>query len=135
VRNATTYNGVANHQLLRLRSASVAYANTTSSVATVRLVIGATVGGSPSFATVSGSTADSGVTVTSGQSSGSTDTAGTTVSGGTAVFNMVATNATSYIIDLTPYDIFVGPAETLTIAASATNAGQVGVAITWDEAN
>lgn len=69
------------------------------------------------------------------QSSACADVAWTTVTGGTVLQNFVATNATSYALDLTPFNIFVGPGETLTVSGAATNSGQVGVGLTWDEAN
>lgn len=59
----------------------------------------------------------------------------TGVTGGTVLQNFVATNATSYALDLTPFNIFVGPGETLTVSGAATNSGQVGVGLTWDEGN
>lgn len=49
--------------------------------------------------------------------------------------NAVATNATSHFIDMTPFDVFVGPGETLAASAMATNSGQVGIGLTWDESN
>ena len=76
VRNATTYNGVANRSLIRLNSVSftAASAAKTAAACFLRFRIGASIGGSPSYAARSGTTADNGVTITSGNSVASFDT-------------------------------------------------------------
>lgn len=133
IRNATTYNGVTNRGLIRMNALSGAAAGAALNMVTIRLRIGASIGGAPSFTTINGSTADNGVTITSGNSIASYDVAGTTSTGGTLVFNAMINNTGQFIIDLTPFNIFVAPGEILTIAGSATGATQIGIAVNWTE--
>jgi hypothetical protein len=137
LRNATTYNGVTNRSLIRLQSLSAASNGTLSANITVRLKIGVTLGGSPSFTPRSGSTADNGVTITSGNSIASFDVAGTTITGGTYIYNLQisqgANGSGNAVVDLTPYEIFVAPAETLTVSVASTNSASIGVSLNWTE--
>ena len=133
IRNATTYNGVANRSLIRLNSISIACSNATNAVATVILRIGATVGGVPAFSPISGATADNGVTITSGNSVASVDVAGTTATGGTYIFNLNVADHASSFLDLSTLDIFVAPGETLTISAKSSASAQVGCSVNWFE--
>lgn len=137
LRNATTYNTVTNRSIIRLKSLGLAVTASVSSVATIRFKIGATLGGSPSYTTISGTTADSGVTITAGNSVASYDTAGTTVTGGTYIWN---TNSSAgqngsggTFLDLTPFEIFIAPGETLTVSAVSPNNSTIGVALNWTE--
>lgn len=133
LKNATTYNTVTNRGLIRLTSASVS-SSAASGISVFRFKTGVTLGGSPSYATINGTTADSGVTITSGNSITSYDTAGTTVTGGTYLFSITLDNpASSGTIDLTPYDLFVTPAETMTISGYSSTNAQLGVSVTWSE--
>ena len=131
LRNAATYNGVTNRGLIRLNSISAS--NTIVNMAVLRLKIGATIGGSPSYTPINGSTADGGVTITSGNSIASVDTAGTTVTGGTYIYNLQIDPQGGQIIDLTPLEIFVAPGETLTISGFAANPATIGVSVNWSE--
>jgi hypothetical protein len=132
IRNATTYNGVTNRSLIRINSVSVG-SSAANGVVTVRLKIGATLGGSPSYTTINGTTADSGVTITSGNSIASYDTAGTTVASGTYIFGFSVDNPDSAFIDLLPYEIFIAPTETLTISVESTVSTTASIAINWSE--
>lgn len=132
LRNATTYNGVTNRGLIRLRSISVS-SSAASGVACFRFKSNVTLGGSPSYTTINGTTADSGVTITSGNSITSYDTAGTTITGGNYLFSLFADNPNSQTVDLEPYDIFIPPAEILTISGFSTNSSQLGLALSWSE--
>ncbi len=132
LKNATTYNGVTNRWVMRLSTVSVANGATgTNGTCTIRLKINATLGGSPSYTTISGSTADNGTTITSGNSPASYDVAGTTVTGGTTIFNNCVTLSNNNVVDLTDHDIFVAPGETLTISATNTSSSSVAVAVNW----
>ena len=133
IRNATTYNGSPNRGLLRLNELSVNSAAGNNSLNIFRLRIGATLGGSPSYATVNGTTGDEGVTITSGNSSASVDTAATTATGGLLVFNITCANNSNMALDLTPFQIFVAPGQVLTISAFSTVSSNHGVAINWSE--
>lgn len=132
LKNATTYNGVTNTGMIRLNSLSVASSAATG-IAVFRLKIGATLGGVPSYTTINGTTADAGVTITSGNSVTSYDTAGTTVAGGTYVFSVSKDNPGSTIVDLTPYEIFIAPGDTLTISAFSSANSTVSASINWSE--
>ena len=133
---ATTYNGIANRGLVRLRN--ISFANTVNTlsaagVATYRLKLGASLGGSPSYTTISGSTADAGVTITSGNSMVSYDVAGTTVSNGTYKFSQVISQNGNNTFDLTPFSLYLLPGDTMTISAAAGTSATCAVAINWDE--
>lgn len=133
VKAATTYNGATNRGVIRLTSLSATlYAASGNSWGTLRLRIGATLGGSPSFACISGSTADGGVTITSGNSIASVDTAGTTATGGVLLFNLSLAQG-MVEVDLTPYELFVAPAEILTVGGFASASSTIAAALNWNE--
>lgn len=96
--------------------------------------LGATANGSPAFAAINGTTADSGVTITSANSLASYDTAGTTLATqGTLVFNVQGANNGSNQVDLTPYDLYIAPGETMILTGTATVSSSLGVAVNWSE--
>jgi len=134
LRNATTYNGVTNRSLIRLSDMTIAqFSAGTKGVVIVRFKIGATIGGSPSYATISGTTADGGVTITSGNSTASVDVAGTTVAGGTYIYSASVTDTNTLWIDLRPAEIFISPAEILTISGACAASATIGVSLNWTE--
>lgn len=49
--------------------------------------------------------------------------------------NFMVTNTVGYAFDLTPFNVFVGPGETMSASCAATDSGRCGVALTWDEVN
>lgn len=134
LRNATTYNGITNRAQMHLRiigtAANVANA---SGIATLQVIKDATLGGTPSFTPISGSTANNGVTITSGQSVASVDTAGTTVTGGTTIYNSIIAVGSNENTDLNALDMFLNPGETMTFALTSTQSATVGVSVTWSE--
>lgn len=132
LKNATTYNTLANRGLIRLTEISVS-SSAASGTATFDLIINTTLGGTPAYATINGTTADNGVTITSGNSVTSYDTAGTTVSGGTRIFSITVDNPNSTNVDLTGFNLFVAPSETLTIAGTSSATSALGVSINWSE--
>lgn len=132
LQNAATYNGVANQSLIRLQSISVS-CSAASGIATFRLKMGATVGGSPSYTAINGTLADAGATLTSANSIASYDTAGTTIADGTMIFSISIDNPDSTLIDLDSYNIFVAPGEKLTISAYSSATATVGVSVNWVE--
>lgn len=132
LKNATTYNGVSNRSLIRLSNLSVS-ASAASGVSVIRFKINSTLGGTPSYTTINGSTADNGATITSGNSITSYDTAGTTVTGGTYIFGITVDNPDTSVIDLESYNIFIAPGETLTISGFSTISSVIGVAINFIE--
>lgn len=134
IRNATTYNGVANKSLIRLNSLSFAGGSPTATVISVlRIRLGATVGGVPAFAAINGTTANAGVTITNGNSIASIDTAGTTATGGTYLFNCSVSASGTNIIDLTPLNFFIAPGETMTFSGFATASATQTVSVNWSE--
>lgn len=134
VRNATTYNGIVNTGVLRLRSLSFANDNGTA-IGRMRIIKGATIGGSPSFAPVRGTTVNNGVTITSGESVASYDVAATTGTGGYTVFNSLASRNTAAEMDLTPYNIYIFPGEDVVFAAECATATSFGISLNWNEDN
>jgi hypothetical protein len=133
LKNATTYNGVTNTAIIRLNQISWG-TSAAAGIATLRFKIGATLGGSPSYTTINGTTADAGVTITSGNSITSYDTAGTTVTGGTYIYNASQANGSGgEVIDLTPFGFFVAPGETLTVSLASTVSTTGGVSLNWTE--
>ncbi len=131
-KNATTYNGVANRAFLRLSSLSFS-SSAANGVAVVRFKLNATLGGTPSYTTINGTSADGGATITSGNSITSYDVAGTTVTGGTYIGGVSVDNPNSTFIDLEPYDLYLAPGDTLTISGYSSNASEIAVAINWSE--
>jgi len=131
IRNCSTYNGSANRGLIRLNSISFASSIVTA-VATMRLKIGATLGGVPAYTPYNGTTADNGVTITSGNSVASMDVAGTTVTGGSYIYNLSVVNS-GITLDLTELDLYIAPGETLTISGSSTSSSNLSVSLNWTE--
>jgi hypothetical protein len=133
LRNCTTYNGITNRGLLRIHSLSVAlFAASGNSWGILRLRIGATIGGSPSYATINRTTADNGVTITSGNSITSADVAGTTATGGTMIQNIALAQG-NLEIDVTAYNLFVAPGEILTVSGSASASSTIAASVNWSE--
>jgi hypothetical protein len=134
IRNATTYNGVPNRGLIRLNTLSVA-SSVSTAIATFRLKIGATVGGTPVFTPISGTTANSGVTITNGNSIASFDVAATTYTAGTGtyIYNLSSGSSGGLISELTPNDVFIAPGEILYITGACTNSSTLGVSCNWTE--
>ena len=131
LKTATTYNGVANRGMIRLNTLSIS--QTANGVATVMLKINATLGGSPSYTPINGSTSDTGVTITSGNSIASADTAGTFTSGGQYVYNLSCGPTGASVMDLTPMELFLAPGDILTITAIASASSTVAVSLNWTE--
>jgi hypothetical protein len=131
IRNCTTYNTVTNSGLIRLRSMSVVSDNG-NGAGTIRLKTGVTIGGSPSFTTINGTTGDNGVTITSGNSIASYDVAGTGTTG-TLIYNVCVARNSASIIDLTPFNLFIAPAQTLTVTAFSAASATMQVALNWNE--
>lgn len=132
LRNATTYNTKTNRSLIRLHTLTVGAAGTANRLGVVRLYTAATIGGSPSFTPVNGSTADNGVTITSGNSVASVDTAGTT-SAGLKTFNQSFGIPGTGMIDLTPFELFIAPGQTLSVTAFASGSSDIGAGLSWSE--
>lgn len=135
IKNATTYNGVANRGLIRLNSISAGADAGKNVVAncSIRLKIGATLGGVPAYTPINGSTADNGNTITSGNSVASFDVAATTVANGNLVYNFVISEPGSTVIDLIPFDLYIAPGEVLSITGFSSASASITVALNWSE--
>lgn len=132
IRNATSYNTVTNRGAIRLNNISVA-SSVTNQTAVVRFYVGTVPGGSPSFAAVSGTTSDGGVTVTAGNSIASVDTAGTKVGTGVSyVFNL-SYSGSGLSVDLTSQELFLAPGEVLSITATGTGSLASNFSVNWSE--
>ena len=131
LRNCTTYNTVTNSGLIRLRSMCCSTDNG-NGIATVRLKKGVTIGGSPSYTPINGSTANQGVTITSGNSIASLDIAGTGVTG-TTFFNVSLARNSNVFYDLTAFNLFIAPTEVLTVTAFSAAAASIQVTLNWNE--
>ena len=133
LRCATTYNGVENKGMLRLNSLSFASAGAITTTAVCRLRIGATLGGTATYVTINGTTADNGVTITAGNSIASENTLHTTATGGTYIFNICVAGGSNIIIDLSPYDLYVAPTEILTVSGFSSGIATLTAGISWTE--
>lgn len=132
LKNATTFNTVTNRSSIRVTGISIA-SSASAGNAIIYIKSNATLGGTPSYTPINGSTADNGVTITNGNSATSFDTAGTTITGGITLASFVLDNPNSQIVDLTEYDIYVSPTETLTISAFSTNSATMGATVNFSE--
>jgi hypothetical protein len=133
LKNATTYNGVTNRGLIRLNSVSLA-SSAASGLSFFRFKINTTLGGSPSYTTINGTTGDAGVTITSGNSIVSYDVAGTTITGGTYQWGHSIDNpGSSGDVNLIPYDLFIAPGEIGTFSGFSTITAGLGLTINWSE--
>lgn len=133
LRNATTYNGVTNTGAIRLRSISISYAAAGNNTGILRLKKGVTLGGTPAYTPISGSTADNGVTITSGNSIASFDIAGTTITSGTYIYSMTVGSVNSETQDVSPFNLIIAPGETLTFSAQTSGSGSFLVSANWNE--
>jgi hypothetical protein len=140
LRNCTSFNGIPNRGIVRLRS--VAFSGD-GAATDVRFRIrrnptltGATFANAIYGTITGGST---GYIITNGQSVVAADTAASavaavTVGASDVVFNGVASRYTGYQVDLTPYDIFIVPGDTYTFTMTSTaNNNAVQVAVNWHE--
>jgi len=134
IQNCTTYNGVANRALLRLNTLSGLGTSGGSNVSIFRLKTGVTIGGSPSWTAVNGTESVGGTVVTGGNSVATIDTAGTTVLGGNYIWNISTFNSSSgFVVDLTPFEIYIAPGEILTVSGFSTASASQYVSINWSE--
>lgn len=133
LKSCTYINTYLNEGLIRLRSISACYDSQGAGNAVLRVKKNATLGGSPSFTPVNGSTADQGVTLTSANSIMSYDIAGTTVTGGITLYNATFARQNSFTMDLTPLNIVLEDGDTLTFSMSTSSSGVCTVAVNWQE--
>lgn len=123
IRNKTSYVGKVNFIDLLIEFLSISIeANSANNLGEVRLVRDATLSGT-SYSDIN--TSDSVVEI---------DTSATTVSGGKEVISIeLAGKNDRDSIELSLYDIILGPGETLTVAGSSANNATINASILWKE--
>lgn len=123
IKSRATINGVNNFIPTELKQLSISSA-LGNNVNTIRLVLNATLGGTPAFADIN--TTNSVL---------QKDTTGTTVTGGTELISFNLAKDGVLQIDLAEYDLDLEPNDTLTVAVSTTNntsfAGSLTVREKW----
>jgi hypothetical protein len=63
------------------------------------------------------------------------DVAGSTGTGGYTVYNTQSSRNTSKEVDLTPYNIYIYPGETVIFGAECASNTSFGVSVNWNEDN
>lgn len=122
IRNNTTMNSVTNQSQIRIRSLSLA---TSAGVPVVyKLTKNATLGGVPAYTNIDAT-----------NSCAAYDTAGTTITGGNVQFNTTVGANGNVFVDLTEFDIFLAPGDTLTVSVASISGGAAAsvAAINWNE--
>lgn len=122
IRNNTTMNSITNQSQIRIRSLS---ASTAANVPVVfKLIKNTTLGGVPSYTNLDAT-----------NSCAASDVAGTTVTGGNVQFNTTVGANGNVFVDLTEFDIFLSPGDTLTGTAATISGAAANhvVAINWNE--
>ena len=98
-------------------------ASAANNLGDVRLVLNATLGGTPSYSDIN--TSNSVVEI---------DTDGTTVTGGKEIFSIpLAGKNDETKQDIIVHKMIVGPGETITIAGSSSNSATIRAGILWKE--
>lgn len=131
LRNATTYNTVINRAQVKLKTLSFA-ANGNNSIVTLLVIQNTTLGGTPVFTTINGTSADNGVTITSGNSVVSYDIVGT-ITGGIVIYNITINGVSTSTVDLTDAGIVFSPSDIITFAVKATVSSVASIAVNWVE--
>lgn len=133
IKNATYYNGVLNRNNIRLDSFSIG-TNTGNQQLTLRFIQNLTLTGTPIFVPISGTTSTNGATVSSGNSISSVDKVATyTANTGNYVYNCSVGLGATFHIDLTPFNLYIAPGETLTILGIGSGNVATGVSVNWRE--
>jgi len=124
IRNKSSYASKTNFIDVLLQAFSVSVeASAANNLGTARVVLNATLGGSPSYADIS--TTDSVIEL---------DTASTTVTGGTELVSVeLAGKNDKAILDVSRYQIIMAPNDTLTIAVSSANSATFRGSMVWKE--
>ena len=121
IRNNATFGGITNKKFVDPLFLSIA--NTSNADALFKLVLNATLGGSPSFTDISTNT-----------SVVSFDVAGTTVTGGQQIAAYYLNGNTNAQIDLLNLPVILNNLDTLTVAATSSGAAIVASTnLTWSE--
>ena len=132
IKNCTTYNGINNKSLIRLKSISFA-SDSGNSIATLLVIKNPTLGGTPVYTTRDGTSGDNGTTITNGNSVASFDIAGTTVTDGQTFFNSSLARNSSNFLNVVDLDLFLEPGSIMTFACFATANSNIGITVNWSE--
>lgn len=138
IRNCTSFNGVPNRGMIRLRSLSFS-ADGANTDCRLRLRHNATLTGATFARAVNGTSSNNGLTITAGQSMTSIDIAATAVAAfptdaSDVRFNSVGARNTDKEIDLSSRDIYVLPGNSLSFCMTSTLANNASwVAANWVE--
>jgi len=135
LRNASSYNGIANYAICHIRQLSVSANDTGSTKGCVNLRIVRNPSTSfTNFVPFNGTTADSGVTITAGQSAVSSNLSAITVTGGVPLFTTTINIGGSTTIDVTSFNISVYPGDIVSLCVYSTTSGPTaGASVTWSE--
>ena len=120
LRNNATFQGKTNR--VRVQFSYLSINCTGGNTATVRLVVNATLGGTPAFVNISPTT-----------SVMAADIAGTTVTGGSRKLTTVVNSPGDAQLSIIDQDLEIGPGDTLTVSGASTGNSTVTVGITWNE--
>lgn len=121
IRSNATFGGLINRKFVKPLFLSIS--NTSTADALFRVVLNATLGGSPTFTDIS-----------TGTSVVSYDVAGTTVTGGRLISSFYVNGNTQSQIDVTNIPFVLNNLDTLTISATSLGAGIIAsTAINWSE--
>jgi len=118
IKNKTTYQGITN--TVQIQPDFLAISSDGTKNYTFRMLINATLGGTPNY-----------VDVDTNTSVVSWDTAGTTVTGGYLVATVPLSKVGQTSITFTDYDFILSPGSTLTIAAESSAGGDATAGISW----
>ncbi|SDN53406.1 hypothetical protein [Bacillus sp. OK048] len=120
LRNNATFQGKTNRVRVQFSYLSINCSG--GNTATVRLVVNATLGGTPTYINISPTT-----------SVVAADIAGTTVTGGSRKMTTVVNSPGDAQISIIDQDLEIGPGDTLTVSGASSANTTVTVGITWNE--
>jgi len=122
VRNRATFNSKTNYNIIYFENLSIS--NTDTKIAIVRVSLNTTLGGTPSYSNYDTNTSIAEI-----------DTAGTTRTGGNIVLTYLLAGGASAYLDLSHYNIKIGPSKTLTVSASliSGSAADIYASLQWAE--
>lgn len=119
IKGKDTFNGKTNRISVQLQELSIGCDGNATS--TIRVTKDATLGGSPSYTSISD------------QSSVEYDTAGTTVSGGVVISQQAVAKNQNSTVNLQEFNLFLLPGETLTFSSESTATNATTIAVSWRE--
>jgi len=134
IQNCASYNGVPNRGMLRLSLLGCSVNGGVGNIAFIRLVLNATIGGTPAYNPIGGgATADNGVTITGSNSIASKDVAGTTITGGIQRLSISLPADGSENIKLDDHEILIAPGDILSVTGFGVTSSVIGIGLSWTE--